>query len=54
MSALITIFVFVIFQFLAVAPRLSNAAVPCNKNASHRIGLTQDAPRQVIVCTKRD
>ena len=37
-----------------LAPRLSNAAVTCDKDASRKIGLTQDAPRQVIVCTKRD
>ena len=37
-----------------LAPRLSSAAVICNKSVSYKIGLTQDAPPQVIVWTKCD
>jgi hypothetical protein len=39
---------------LATAPRLSSAAVICNKGVSYKIGLTQDAPPRVIVWTKCD
>jgi hypothetical protein len=37
-----------------VSPRLSSAAVICDKNVSYKIGLTQDAPPQVIVWTTWD